>query len=120
MWGSTAASTNGLALLTANEPRADQVLMADYLFDWVYGASLGVGGWGYNHSKAGPRLHDGSVAGGNPDPGPPVLDGLNELFGDGHVAWKASSLLNVTGRQANDPSLPWVYGDTIYYDRTAF
>ena len=120
VWGSTGASTNGLALLTASDLRGEQVLLADYLFDWTYGVSIGAGGWGYNHSKSGPRLHDGSVPGGNPDFGPPALDGLNELYGDGHVSWKPSNLFNVTGLQANDPSLPWVYGDTIYYDRTAF
>jgi hypothetical protein len=88
------------------------------LFDWTYGASLG--SWGYNHSKTGPHLHDGSVAGGNPDPGPPGLDGLNELFGDGHVSWKANSQFNMTGLQSNDSTLSWVWGDAIYWDRTAF
>ena len=61
--------------LTANELRADRLLMTDMLNQSSY-----LTGWAYNHGK---------IPGVYRDPGPPKFSGINHLFGDGHVVWKS-------------------------------
>ena len=60
--------------LTAKELRSDRLLMSDLLVWWDYGKL-----WSYNHGR-----RPGIVQ----DPGPPGIDGLNQLYGDGRVSWK--------------------------------
>ena len=62
--------------LTAKELRSDRLLMSDVLVWWDYGKL-----WSYNHGKK-----PGIVQ----DPGPPGIDGLNQLYGDGRVIWKSA------------------------------
>jgi type II secretory pathway pseudopilin PulG len=62
--------------LTSRELRADRLLMSDVLVWWNYGQR-----WSYNH---------GRMPGIAQDPGPPAIDGLNQLYGDGHVQWKSA------------------------------
>ena len=62
--------------LTAKELRSDRLLMSDVLVWWDYGKL-----WSYNHGKK-----PGIVQ----DPGPPGIDGLNQLYGDGRVVWKSA------------------------------
>lgn len=63
--------------LTERELRADRLLMSDRLYQWHVDMS-----WSYNHGRLPERF-------GGPDLGPmPGLRGLNQLYGDGRVAWK--------------------------------
>jgi len=62
--------------LTAKQLRSDRLLMSDVLVWWDYGKR-----WSYNHGKK-PGIAQ--------DPGPPGIDGLNQLYGDGRVTWKSA------------------------------
>jgi prepilin-type N-terminal cleavage/methylation domain-containing protein len=71
--------------LTANELRPDRLLMSDRLYFWPVQRL-----WVYSHGNNGPPRDDS-------DPrGPYACNGLNQLYGDGHVLWKSGALLNKT------------------------
>jgi hypothetical protein len=113
-WGPLLPTASPLAQaeLTQKELRADKVRLADNVFYWGYGANFlgGVGGWGYNHGKRGPHLANALVAGGNPDPGPPQIDGINRAYGDGHVLWIGEAEFDPNRLQSTDATMRWVYG----------
>ena len=67
--------------LTGREFRSDRLLMSDSLGFWHVNQH-----WTYNHGKR---------PGINLDPTPPGFDGLNQLYGDGRVAWKSAKKFNL-------------------------
>jgi prepilin-type N-terminal cleavage/methylation domain-containing protein len=123
-WGAYSpggASPKARQELTGSSLQSDKILMADMIFYWAYGVGMGVGGWGYNHGKNGPTLHNALITGGNPDPGPPKISGDNTAYGDGHVVWKSDAQFDLAAVQAGDPTLGWVYGGTSSTsDRTTY
>ena len=90
--------------LTAKEMRADRLLMSDWLFWWH-----GNGCWSYNH---------GACPGHHQDSTPPRFDGLNQLYGDGRVNWKAARTFDLPALYSRSSSLGQVFGcggDTTFY-----
>ena len=90
--------------LTANELRADRLLMTDMLNQsgWLHS-------WAYNHGK---------IPGMYRDPGPPGFSGIHHLYGDGHVIWKSSKRFNIEDLQpgnVNVAVVPGSRGDATYY-----
>ena len=79
--------------LIDNDFDTNRLLMSDDLFKW------GSGGWSYNHGRSGPSSL-GPWAGTPIDYGPPQITGANQLFGDGHVAWKDESKFDRNAMQA--------------------
>ena len=67
--------------LTARELAPDRLLMSDRLSHWHVDDS-----WSYNHGKR---------PGINADRAPPAFTGLNQLYGDGRVTWKAVKRFDV-------------------------
>lgn len=103
--------------LTDNDMTADRLLMSDTIFRWN-----ATGTWSYNHGVYGPSFF--YVALGTPNrTGPPALLGANQLYGDGHVAWKPSSAfspaaMEAVGTGTSNPSIGYVRGgatDADYY-----
>ena len=81
--------------LTETEPKSDRLLMSDQLFHW-----WATDGWAYNHGEKGSR----NAGQPNLETGRPyTLAGLNQLYGDGRVVWKAGALMN---RGAINPANP--------------
>ncbi len=74
--------------LVDNELKSDSVLMSDTLYRQTLGA------WIYNHGNRGPSFHSYFPDIKPNDFGPPNFTGINVLYGDGHVAWKQSSLFD--------------------------
>jgi len=88
--------------LTANELRADRLLMTDML------QSVSIG-WEYNHGK---------IPGIYRDPGPPKISGIHHLYGDGHVVWKSVRQFKIESLKRGNPlvgAVPDPYGDTTFY-----
>jgi prepilin-type processing-associated H-X9-DG protein len=77
---------------------ADRLWMSDVCFCWLSGNHL----WFYNH-----RLGGGAATwhGGASELGPPNIAGLNQLFGDGHVAWKPRQAFNTLLMNAGTPGV---------------
>ena len=81
-------SANAQEVLTLNELSAERLLMSDILlmsgdgFYMGYRYNHGIDGWSWNGYPM--------VPGGHNDMSPnPKATGRNQLFGDGHVRWKA-------------------------------
>jgi len=76
--------------LTWDEMVADRLLMSDVIF-WAPGVE-----YTYNHGSYGwSTMSSYGVDPSYKDWGwPPLLSGLNQLYGDGHVNWKAASELD--------------------------
>jgi len=85
----------------ANELKADKLLMADGIYNWM-GILI------YNHGVYGPSDDDSikppDANPGNPfgltpyaSDGLPSISGINKLFGDGHVKWKDRQDFDLTG-----------------------
>jgi hypothetical protein len=90
--------------LTANELRADRLLMTDMLNQsgWLQS-------WAYNHGK---------IPGMYRDPGPPGFSGIHHLYGDGHVIWKSSKRFRIEDlkpENVNVAVVPGSGGDATYY-----
>lgn len=77
--------------LTEKEPACARLLMSDLLSNWHVDNS-----WSYNHGK-----HPGI----NTDPGPPAFSGLNQLYGDGRVAWKSVKKFDVPNLDSGNNSI---------------
>jgi prepilin-type N-terminal cleavage/methylation domain-containing protein len=89
--------------LTRKELVSDRLLMSDLLSHWNFDNS-----WSYNHGKR---------PGINTDPGPPAFAGLNQLYGDGRVAWKPAGKF-LTPLNPNNSSIPMVRAystDSTFY-----
>ena len=83
--------------LTENELRNDRLLMSDLLFHWWV-----TDGWSYNHGVRGARDAGGTTV----EKGVPVgLSGLNQLYGDGRVAWKSGKAMNKSALSPTNPSI---------------
>ena len=102
--------------LVANALEADRILMTDILnYDtsdraWRYNHRLN-GGWAFNEQFQFPELPLDKQR-------TPEINGMNRLFGDGHVEWLARKKINGLGLMNNPPS--WPAGrinivDTFYY-----
>ena len=90
--------------LTANELRADKLLMSDML-----NQSGWLRSWAYNHGRK-PGMYR--------DPGPPKLDGIHHLYGDGHVIWKPGRAFQIDQLRPNNglvAVVPGSSGDATYY-----
>lgn len=90
--------------LTANELKADRLLAADIFYVWWVDNT-----WSFNHA---PRPSWGEKDGFG------KMNGLNELFGDGHVDWKPGKKFDFKTLQSNGPDVPLVRGyggSTSYY-----
>ena len=90
--------------LTADELRADRLLMSDMLNEsgWLRK-------WAYNHGKQ-PGVYF--------DSGPPKISGLHHLYGDGHVIWKAARQFKIEDLRPgnmNIGAVPGSGGDATYY-----
>jgi len=72
--------------LTAKELQSDRLLMSDALVWWDFGKL-----WTYNHGRK-----PGIVQ----DPGPPGITGLNQLYGDCRVTWKAANRFDLPALSA--------------------
>ena len=73
--------------LTENELIGTRLIMSDTFFR--YGNSTGAPGWyRYNHGKFGFADFVAGWGGYLDTEEPPEMNGMNELFGDGHVSWK--------------------------------
>jgi prepilin-type N-terminal cleavage/methylation domain-containing protein/prepilin-type processing-associated H-X9-DG protein len=88
-------STNRPDLLTDNLLHPDLMLMTDWLYYWWVGPALY-----YNHGRN-PLQPEKSLRG---------FAGANQLFGDGHVAWKGIKKYDQTAIESNGMSPPAVYG----------
>jgi len=78
--------------VTQRELTVDRIVMSDVCFRW--GATSQ---WLFNHGKAGASFHIGGQF------GPPQINGMNELFGDGHVRWKPEGEFNKAAMEAITP-----------------
>jgi len=90
--------------LTANELRADRLLMTDMLNQSGY-----LNAWAYNHGK---------IPGVYRDPGPPRFSGIHHLFGDGHVVWKSVKNFRIEDLRPNSTNIgvvPDAAGNATYY-----
>jgi prepilin-type N-terminal cleavage/methylation domain-containing protein len=83
--------------LTANELLPDRLLMADRLYYWPPGLI-----WVYSHGPRGAPKDDSDKA------GPYRVDGLNQLYGDGHVVWKSGNQMNKSAIAAFDRNIGFV------------
>jgi hypothetical protein len=99
-------------LLTAQEPLANLILMNDEFNFWS-----ATQGYGYSHGFNGARSDDPSA--NHMDYGPPNnLAGLNELYGDGRVAWKSANEMNTSAISPYNSSIGMVRGystDSEFY-----
>lgn len=82
--------------LTANELKADRLLVADIFYNWWVDDS-----WTFNHS---PQQSFGGVKDFS------TMTGLNELFGDAHVDWKPAKRFDLKKLKQGGPSVPLVIG----------
>jgi hypothetical protein len=108
----TPLNFSSLSTVTNAELTADRVLMTDWLFEW------GSGGWGYNHGLYQSSFIISSLCGsamGFVDSGAPQLSGLNEAYGDGHVAWKPRSDFNLSAMLSSPTTVPSVHGGGADY-----
>jgi hypothetical protein len=90
--------------LTANELRADRLLMSDMLNEsgWLRK-------WAYNHGKKPGVYHD---------PPPPKIFGIHHLHGDGHVTWKSARKFKIEELRPDNRNIgvvPGSGGDATYY-----
>lgn len=90
--------------LTADELRADRLLMSDMLNEsgWLHK-------WAYNHGKI-PGIYF--------DSGPPKIYGIHHLYGDGHVIWKSAWQFKIADLRPNNVNVgvvPGSGGDATYY-----
>ncbi len=97
--------------LTENRLLSDRLLMSDELFHWHV-----TDGWTYSHGEKGSRGDGVSVPveAGRPN----NLAGLNQLFGDGRVAWKSGKSLNKAALTPSNPDAGYVKAystDTTFY-----
>ena len=78
--------------LTGAALEGDRLLMSDVVYNGFGGNKF----W-YNHGNYG-WSGNGDINGVDPDYedyGPPELSGMNQLYGDGHVRWKAAGDLDI-------------------------
>jgi prepilin-type N-terminal cleavage/methylation domain-containing protein/prepilin-type processing-associated H-X9-DG protein len=98
--------------LVANVFEANRLLMSDILY---YDASDGA--WRYNHGPNGWAYNEVNYMPW--DDGPiPNISGVNQLFGDGHVAWKSRRQfihLDKMRIPSRYPGGAISHGDTFYY-----
>jgi hypothetical protein len=90
--------------LTANELRADRLLMSDMLNE-----SSGLNRWAYNHGKN-PGVYF--------DTGPPAITGIHHLSGDGHVSWKPARKFELEKLRPDNKEIgvvPDTGGNATYY-----
>src|SRR6266511_2186884 len=90
--------------LTANELRADRLLMSDMLNEsgWLRK-------WAYNHGMKPGVYHDSA---------PPKIFGIHHLSGDGHVTWKPATKFKIEDLRADNANIgavPGSAGDATYY-----
>lgn len=94
--------------LTYDTLDAQRLLMADAIFRWWVTDQ-----WAYNHGRFGGRAY------GNGPLNPYDMKGNNQLYGDGHVIWKAAGITEL--QEMNNPAstLCGVVGslDHTYYLR---
>jgi prepilin-type N-terminal cleavage/methylation domain-containing protein len=69
--------------LTDDELRSDRLLMNDTLFYRTQNRA-----WSYNHGIHGAADNSPNNRVSPKDFGPPAVTGMNQLYGDGHAAWK--------------------------------
>jgi prepilin-type N-terminal cleavage/methylation domain-containing protein len=86
--------------LVGNRLQGGRLLMADTIYRW----NSGNGQWWFNHSEAGPSMHDNY--GMQVFSGDPPLTGTNQLMGDGSVAWKDGREFDSVGMNARRFSAP--------------
>ncbi len=89
-WANSATQPTNL---TERSLAPDRLLMQDHLSN--NSGNL----WAYCHGK---------MAGVLTDPGPPKFSGVNQLWGDGSVAWKSVSKFDVPKMVAQNPSIGFV------------
>jgi prepilin-type N-terminal cleavage/methylation domain-containing protein len=82
--------------LTANELKADRLLVSDIFYNWWVDDS-----WTFNH---GPRPSFGETKDFS------TMSGLNKLFGDAHVEWKSAKRFNLNKLKQGGPTVPMVIG----------
>lgn len=90
---------------TENRLQSDRLLMSDQLFHWHVND-----GWSYSHGEKGPRTAEIGA--------PENLAGLNQLFGDGRVAWKSGKSLNKSTLSPSNPAEGYVKAystDSTFY-----
>jgi len=90
--------------LTAKGLTSDRLLMSDLLSQWHVDDS-----WSYNHGKR---------PGINADHAPVAFSGLNQLFGDGRVAWKPASKFDLPNLVSGNTNIGVVRAyatDATYY-----
>ena len=90
--------------LTANQLRADRLLMID-----LFNVAGDLRGWGYNHGKM-PGLS-------YVDRGPPQITGIHHLYGDGRVIWKPARQFKLADLSPSNPNVGSVPapGSTTFY-----
>ena len=99
--------------LTDTELVADRLVMSD----WCFRYSSNTQGWGYNHGLFRASIYI-TAWGGWMDLGTPSLAGMNQLSGDGHVAWKDRGRFDPVGMNNLSASVPMIYGlssDNSFY-----
>lgn len=90
--------------LTADQLRADRLLMSDILNESGY-----LQKWSYNHGKK---------PGVTQDSAPPKISGIHHLYGDGHVIWKPAHQFKIEDLRPNNANIgavPGSSGDATYY-----
>ena len=110
-----AGQIRGTALqdLTANSLESSRLLMSDILYydasDRAWRYNHGPAGWSYNENFPGMPRDRGKE---------PNIDGINMLFGDGHVKWKKKSEFQHLSKMylwSRYPGGAIAHGDSFYY-----
>jgi prepilin-type processing-associated H-X9-DG protein len=91
---------------------AERLWMSDQIFHWSVNSR-----WAYNHGfrRGASSYWDANNNGGDTFPN---IAGTNQLFGDGHVAWKPREMFDLAKMQAHDPTIGWVHSastDATFY-----
>jgi prepilin-type N-terminal cleavage/methylation domain-containing protein/prepilin-type processing-associated H-X9-DG protein len=104
---------NALEELTGNSLESSRLLMSDILYfdasDRAWRYNHGPAGWSYNENFPGMPRDKGKV---------PNIDGINMLFGDGHVKWKKRAEFPHLSKMylwSRYPGGAIAHGDSFYY-----
>lgn len=99
--------------LTGKELRADRLLMSDILY-WDAGSEAP---WRYNHGPMGWAYNEDFPRMPKDDGVVPNFSGINQLFGDGRVEWKAKNQFPHTARMRFPRLYPGgaIVGSDAYY-----
>jgi prepilin-type N-terminal cleavage/methylation domain-containing protein len=97
-------------MLTGKSLEAGRLLMSDSLYRWNSSQA-----WSFNHSTEGHSIFSPNLGGPNRT-GEPPFTGVNQLMGDGSVAWKARERFDPRAMEAGTNDAPHTgTADRNYY-----